>query len=133
MEKLTKIKEISLRVLNNAEYTQFLSNTEQLLQMAGAGHLRIDAGLLTEFRDNIQKLTDISFQSRASTETEELAKLDKQRDDLAVYRLRLSEWRENRPSSPEGKPLRSSTPLPKITSVCSLCRTDKKRRCWKAW
>ena len=31
MEKLTKIKEISLRVLNNAEYTQFLSNTEQLL------------------------------------------------------------------------------------------------------
>ena len=87
MEKLTKIKEISLRVLNNAEYTQFLSNTEQLLQTAGAGHLRIDAGLLAEFRDNIQKLTDISFQSRASTETEELAKLDKQRDDLAVYLL----------------------------------------------
>ena len=87
MEKLTKIKEISLKSLNNAEYTQFLSNTEQLLQTAGAGHLRIDAGLLAEFRDNIQKLTDISFQSRASTETEELAKLDKQRDDLAVYLL----------------------------------------------
>lgn len=31
MEKLTKIKEISLKSLNNAEYTQFLSNTEQLL------------------------------------------------------------------------------------------------------
>ena len=31
MEKLTKIKEISLKSLNNTEYTQFLSNTEQLL------------------------------------------------------------------------------------------------------
>ena len=87
MEKIVKIKDIKLRNFNNAEYTQFLSNTEQLLQTAGAGHLRIDAGLLAEFRDNIQKLTDISFQSRASTETEELAKLDKQRDDLAVYLL----------------------------------------------
>ena len=105
MEKIVKIKDIKLRNFNNAEYTQFLSNTEQLLQTAGAGHLRIDAGLLAEFRDNIQKLTDISFQSRASTETEELAKLDKQRDDLAVYLLAAFRVERKSPITPRREAL----------------------------
>lgn len=84
---ITKIQDIKLGRLNNAEYTQFLSNTEALITTATLSKLGIQEGLFQAFQQNIVKLTDLARQSKASKETQTLELLDKQRDELVVYLL----------------------------------------------
>lgn len=87
MSSIIKIKSVRLTRFNNAEYTQFLSNVEKLITKATTEKLKLDNILFTTFKANIEKLTDLARQNKSSSETEELMKLDKQRDDLVVYLL----------------------------------------------
>lgn len=84
---LTTIKDIKLAKLNNAEYTQFLTLVNKLIEVATPTQLGLDKALVKSFQDNIVKLTDIALQVRASKETESLQELDKNRDKLLVYLL----------------------------------------------
>lgn len=84
---ITKLEEIKLTKLNAAEYTQFLSNTINLITTATAEKLGLKETLFEDFKKNIAKLTDLSKQSKISKETQELELLDKQRDELVVYLL----------------------------------------------
>lgn len=87
MNPIIKIREISLPRLNNAEYTQFLSNVQTLVEVATPQKLGFTEELFGGFKANVQTLTDIAKQSKISDETAELNALDKKRDEEAVYLL----------------------------------------------
>lgn len=87
MNTITKIKEISLQRLNNAEYTQFLSNVQSLVEVATPEQLGFTAAFFDSFKADIKMLTDIANQSKVSDETAELNALDKKRNEEAVYLL----------------------------------------------
>lgn len=87
MNPITKIKEISLQRLNNAEYTQFLSNIQNLVEVATPEKLGFTEELFEGFKANVEALTDIAKQSKISDETAELNALDKKRNEEAVYLL----------------------------------------------
>lgn len=87
MNPIIKIREISLPRLNNAEYTQFLSNVQTLVEVATPQKLGFTEELFGGFKANVQTLTDISKQSKTSNETAELNALDKKRDEEVAYLL----------------------------------------------
>lgn len=87
MNTIIKVKELHLPKLNNAEYTQFLSNVQKLIEVATPQKLGFTEELFGGFKANIQTLTDIAKQSKTSDETAELNALDKKRDEEAVYLL----------------------------------------------
>lgn len=87
MNPIVKILTINLPRLNNAEYTQFMSNVAKLVEIATPAKLGVSSEFFGLFKENIQTLTDISNQSKISDSTKKLEVLDKERDDLAVYLL----------------------------------------------
>lgn len=87
MNPIVKILSINLPRLNNAEYTQFMSNVEKLVEIATPAKLGVSSEFFGLFKENIQMLTDISNQSKISDSTKKLEALDKERDSLAVYLL----------------------------------------------
>lgn len=97
---ITKIEDIKLGRLNNAEYTQFLSNTEILITTATIEKLGIPKALFDKFKQNIAKLTDLAKKSKISKETQELEVLDKQRDELVVYLLTAFKNERKSPLTP---------------------------------
>lgn len=87
MKKYAKIKTISLRRLNNAQYTQFLSEVEKLIAKATPEKLFIESELFDALKQNIQQLTQLAYENRTNSQTQVLVKLDKQRDELVGYLL----------------------------------------------
>lgn len=87
MNPIIKITEIYLPKFNNAEYTQFLSGVQKLVETATPARLGISEDFFSNFKTNIQKLTDIAKQSKTSDETVNLNELDIKRDNEAVYLL----------------------------------------------
>lgn len=81
------IKDITLTRLNNAEYTQYLSNVEALITKANPSMLGIADTLFSAYTENIRKLTEIAKHTTASKETQVLETLDQERDSLIVYTL----------------------------------------------
>lgn len=69
MNAIIKVKELYLPKLNNAEYTQFLSNVQKLVEVATPQKLGFTEELFEGFKLNIQKLVDIAKQSKISNET----------------------------------------------------------------
>ena len=98
MEKITKVKDINITKLNNAEYRTFMARYGNLLA-GGAGDsespdeisfdpndpLGIPQELRTAFATDFALLTDAVNQSSASEETAQMSALDKERDDLLIF------------------------------------------------
>ena len=88
MAKIAKPHDISLGKLNNPEYTYFSQQVADFIAVATAGKLHLGTDSVAAYQANIDKMTDIVVaQSRISVETEQIAEVDRQADDLIVYLL----------------------------------------------
>ena len=98
MEKITKVKDINVTKLNNAEYRTFMARYGNLLAGGGGDSespdeisfdpndpLGIPQELRTAFATDFALLTDAVNQSSASEETAQMSALDKERDDLLIF------------------------------------------------
>lgn len=98
MEKITKVKDINITKLNNAEYRTFMARYGNLLAGGGGDSespdeisfdpndpLGIPQELRTAFAADFVLLTDAVNQSSASEETAQMSALDKERDDLLIF------------------------------------------------
>ena len=98
MEKITKVKDINITKLNNAEYRTFMARFGNLLAGGGGDSespdeisfdpndpLGIPQELRTAFATDFALLTDAVNQSSASEETAQMSALDKERDDLLIF------------------------------------------------
>lgn len=98
MEKITKVKDINITKLNNAEYRTFMARYGNLLAGGGGDSespdeisfdpndpLGIPQELRTAFAADFSLLTDAVNQSSASEETAQMSALDKERDDLLIF------------------------------------------------
>lgn len=98
MEKITKVKDINITKLNNAEYRTFMARYGNLLAGGGGDSespdeisfdpndpLGIPQELRTAFATDFALLTDAMNQSSASEETAQMSALDKERDDLLIF------------------------------------------------
>lgn len=98
MEKITKVKDINITKLNNAEYRTFMARYGNLLADGGGDSespdeisfdpndpLGIPQELRTAFATDFALLTDAVNQSSASEETAQMSALDKERDDLLIF------------------------------------------------
>ena len=98
MEKITKVKDINITKLNNAEYRTFMARYGNLLAGGGSDSespdeisfdpndpLGIPQELRTAFATDFALLTDAVNQSSASEETAQMSALDKERDDLLIF------------------------------------------------
>lgn len=98
MEKITKVKDINIAKLNNAECRTFMARYGNLLAGGGGDSespdeisfdpndpLGIPQELRTAFAADFALLTDAVNQSSASEETAQMSALDKERDDLLIF------------------------------------------------
>ena len=98
MEKITKVKDINITKLNNAEYRTFMARYGNLLAGGGGDSespdeisfdpndpLGIPQELRTAFATDFALLNDAVNQSSASEETAQMSALDKERDDLLIF------------------------------------------------
>ena len=98
MEKITKVKDINITKLNNAEYRTFMARYGSLIAGDGGDSespdeisfdpndpLGIPAELRTAFDSDFKLLTDAVNQSSASEETAQMSAIDKERDDLLTF------------------------------------------------
>lgn len=98
MEKITKVKDINITKLNNAEYRTFMARYGNLLAGGGGDSespdeisfdpndpLGIPQELRTAFATDFALLTDAVNQSSASEETAQMSAPDKERDDLLIF------------------------------------------------
>ena len=98
MEKITKVKDINITKLNNAEYRTCMARYGNLLAGGGGDSespdelsfdpndpLGIPQELRTAFATDFALLTDAVNQSSASEETAQMSALDKERDDLLIF------------------------------------------------
>ena len=98
MEKITKVQDINITKLNNAEYRTFMARYGNLLAGGGGDSespdeisfdpndpLGIPQELRTAFATDFALLTDAVNQSSASEETAQMSALDKERDDLLIF------------------------------------------------
>lgn len=98
MEKITKVKDINITKLNNAEYRTFMARYGNLLAGGGGDSespdeisfdpndpLGIPQELRTAFATDFALLTDAVNQSSASEETAQMSALYKERDDLLIF------------------------------------------------
>ena len=98
MEKITKVKDINITKLNNAEYRTFMARYGNLLAGRGSDSespdeisfdpndpLGIPQEVRTAFAADFALLTDAVNQSSASEETAQMSTLDKERDDLLIF------------------------------------------------
>ncbi|MDO4880170.1 MAG: DUF6261 family protein [Capnocytophaga sp.] len=89
MEEITKITSVNLTKFNTEEYTQYLNDIVKLVENAGLDTFKIKADFFEAFKENIQRLKDISRQSRISKETKELNALNTERNSLVQYILSI--------------------------------------------
>ena len=85
MGNYLKIAPIRLGKFNNAEYTNFMSRTLNQAVAVGIEKIGASETLINGFTANVNKMTEIVAQSRASVETAQIAETDKKADELIVY------------------------------------------------
>ena len=85
MGSYLKINPIRLGKFNNAEYTNFMNRTLNQAVAVGIEKIGASEALIEGFTANVNKMTDIVAQSRASVETAQIAETDKKADELIVY------------------------------------------------
>ena len=73
--------------LNNDEYAQFIKGVVKLVNTTTVEKLGVKPELITAIEKNLDLLTEASRQSRSSKESENINRLDKQRNELLSYLL----------------------------------------------
>lgn len=96
MGSYLKINPIRLEKFNNAEYTNFMNRTLNQAVAVGIEKIGASEALIDNITANVNKMTDIVAQSRASVETAQIAEVDKKADELIVYLM--ATFRTNRTS-----------------------------------
>ena len=96
MGSYLKIDTIGLTKLNNAEYTNFMNHTLNQAVAVGIEKIGASDALIDGITANVNKMTDIVAQSRASVETAQIAEVDKKADELIIYLM--ATFRTNRTS-----------------------------------
>ena len=96
MGSYLKINPIRLGKFNNAEYTNFMNRTLNQAVAVGIEKIGASETLIDNITANVNKMTDIVAQSRASVETAQIAEVDKKADELIVYLM--ATFRTNRTS-----------------------------------
>lgn len=120
MSSIKTIKDFYLKRLNNAEYTQFLSNVEGLVTKASPAKLGVEDSLFNAYKANVAKLTEIAKQSTASQETQRMESLDQERDNLVTYLLSSI---KNERKSPVQKRKEAASELYRVTKPYSGIQT----------
>ena len=90
MGSYLKINPIRLGKFNNAEYTNFMNRTLNQAVAVGIEKIGASEALIDNITANVNKMTDIVAQSRASVETTQIAEVDKKADELIVYLMQHS-------------------------------------------
>ena len=85
MGSYLKINPIRLGKFNNAEYTNFMNRTLSQAVAVGIEKIGASEALIDNITANVNKMTEIVTQSRASVETAQIAETDKKADELIVY------------------------------------------------
>lgn len=85
MGSYLKIDPIRLGKFNNAEYTNFMNRTLNQAVAVGIEKIGASEALIDNITANVNKMTEIVAQSRASVETAQIAETDKKADELIVY------------------------------------------------
>ena len=85
MGSYLKIDPIRLGKFNNAEYTNFMNRTLNQALAVGVEKIGASETLINGFIANVNKMTEIVAQRRASVETAQIAETDKKADELIVY------------------------------------------------
>ena len=85
MGSYLKINPIRLGKFNNAEYTNFMNRTLNQAVAVGIEKIGASEALIDNITTNVNKMTEIVAQSRASVETVQIAETDKKADELIVY------------------------------------------------
>ena len=85
MGSYLKINPIRLGKFNNAEYTNFMNRTLNQAVAVGIEKIGASEALIDNITANVNKMTDIVAQSRASVETAQIAETDKKADELIIY------------------------------------------------
>ena len=85
MGSYLKINPIRLGKFNNAEYTNFMNRTLNQAVAVGIEKIGASEALINNITTNVNKMTEIVAQSRASVETAQIAETDKKADELIVY------------------------------------------------
>ena len=96
MGSYLKINPIRLGKFNNAEYTNFMNRTLSQAVAVGIEKIGASEALIDNITANVNKMTDIVAQSRASVETAQIAEVDKKADEFIVYLM--ATFRTNRTS-----------------------------------
>ena len=90
MGSYLKINPIRLGKFNNAEYTNFMNRTLNQAVAVGIEKIGASEALIDNITANVNKMTEIVAQSRASVETAQIAETDKKADELIVYLMQPS-------------------------------------------
>ena len=85
MGSYLKINPIRLGKFNNAEYTNFMNRTLNQAVAVGIEKIGASEALIDNITANVNKMTEIVAQSRASVETAQIAETDKKADELIIY------------------------------------------------
>ena len=85
MGSYLKINPIRLGKFNNAEYTNFMNRMLNQAVVVGFEKIGASEVLIDNITANVNKMTEIVAQSRASVETAQIAETDKKADELIVY------------------------------------------------
>ena len=82
MTSITKIKAIALTKLNNAEYGAFMDSFAKLIEQATIAKVGIAEEERKAFKANVKKMIDANGQLKKDPNSEEINKLDQERDQL---------------------------------------------------
>ena len=85
MTSITKIKAIALTKLNNAEYGAFMDSFAKLIEQATIAKVGIAEEERKAFKANVKKMIDANGQLKKDPNSEEINKLDQERDQLLTY------------------------------------------------
>ena len=85
MEKIVKINHLRLIRLNNAEYGAFMDSFAKLIEQATIAKVGITEEERKAFKANVKKMTDANGQLKKDPNSEEINKLDQERDQLLTY------------------------------------------------
>jgi len=85
MTSITKLKSLSLKRLNNAEYGAFMDSFAQIIEQGTIAKLGIAEADRKAFKANLNKMIDANMQLKKDENSEVLVQLDNDRDQLLTY------------------------------------------------
>ena len=85
MKEIIKIHHLRLGRLNNAEYWAFMDSFAKLIEQATIVKLGISEGDRKVFKANLLKMMEANGQSKKDPNSEEINRLDQERDQLLTY------------------------------------------------